>query len=291
MVAFAGELATARGQVAADDVFTALVRVIKHVDSSDNKVELGQISRQGVARFMGVKVACRTLEVVADDPERVGLCDTAGPFETFALGCGGPPVYVAQTCPEALRKFVRACNEHDAEFTKLLRDIAVSAQGVVTLPQQTNVMADAINDACALGWTRYTKRNMVRKILISWLRDCLCATAGQSDQLRWQDVAYAALDEAGSVADASRTLAKLTEASAAEVSDLVLGRRDHALFVSMWACCFSEVETTWDDDGVRKRMLELLKSPRAADLVGAFRREHGVPPCPVVLARLLLQEQ
>ena len=41
----------------------------------------------------------------------------------------------------------------------------------------------------------------------------------------------------------------------------------------------------------RKRLLELLKSPRAADVVDAFYREHSVPLCPLVLARLLFQEQ
>ena len=71
--------------------------------------------------------------------------------------------------------------------------------------------------------------------------------------------------------------------NAAEVSDLLLGRQDHALFVSMWACCFSEVERIADKTSV----LNMLESPRAAEVLDAFLLEHGVPPCPRVLVRLL----
>ena len=75
--------------------------------------------------------------------------------------------------------------------------------------------------------------------------------------------------------------------SAADASGFVLGRRDHALFVSMWACLFGEVEQALSSEE-RGDVMKRLESPEAAALVAAFQIEHGVPPCPFVLVRALL---
>ena len=80
----------------------------------------------------------------------------------------------------------------------------------------------------------------------------------------------------------------LPDISAADVSEFVLGRRDHALFVSMWACLFGEVEQAHPSSEERNHILKLLTSPEAAAKVAAFQNEHGVPPCPFVLVRALL---
>ena len=52
-------------------VFRSLQSTIRIVAEAwpDNKAELQQISRQGVARFMGVRSACLCLEVIAPTPE------------------------------------------------------------------------------------------------------------------------------------------------------------------------------------------------------------------------------
>ena len=94
------------------------------------------------------------------------------------------------------------------------------------------------------------------------------------------------------MADAKEKVKPLTDLepdiSAADVSEFVLGRRDHALFVSMWACLLGEVEQAHPSSEERTRILKLLNSPEAAAKVAAFQNEHGVPPCPFVLVRALL---
>ena len=76
--------------------------------------------------------------------------------------------------------------------------------------------------------------------------------------------------------------------TAGDISELLLARQDQALFVSMWACLFSEVDGHGRDDETRHRILGLLGSPRAAEVLDAFVLERGVAPCPEVLVRLLL---
>ena len=75
-----------------------------------------------------------------------------------------------------------------------------------------------------------------------------------------------------------------------DLSDLLLGREDHALFVSMWACLFSEVSRKATDGETQTRILDVLRSPSASDFLDAFLLRHGVPPCPEVLVTLLLGE-
>ena len=133
------------------------------------------------------------------------------------------------------------------------------------------------------------------EIVVSWLRDCLCDTAGHTVELCWDSLDYAAIDEAGAVADfngkARSDIASAcgNHVTASDLSDLLLGREDHALFVSMWACLFSEVAHRATDGETQTRILDVLRSPRAADVLDAFLLEHGVPPCPEVLVTLLLE--
>ena len=150
-----------------------------------------------------------------------------------------------------------------------------------------------IDQECGLGWgEQYVRPNLLRKVMCVWLRDGLGATAGH---FQWDAVPYAFLDSVHAVADAKENVKPLTaltpNMSAAEVSEFVLGRGDHALFVSMWACLFGEVEQAHPKGEERSRILKLLKSPEAAAKVAAFQNEHGVPPCPFVLVRALLDGQ
>ena len=133
------------------------------------------------------------------------------------------------------------------------------------------------------------------EIVVSWLRHCLCDTAGHTVELSWDRLDYAAIDEAGAVADVNgKTRSDINSAcgkvKASEFSDLLLGREDHALFASMWACLFSAVARKATDGETQTRILDVLRSPRAADVLDAFLLEHGVPPCPEVLVTLLLGE-
>ena len=124
----------------------------------------------------------------------------------------------------------------------------------------------------------------------AWFRDGLGATAGPTS-FQWDAVPYVLLDTVHAVADAKEKVKPLTDLapgiSAADASGFVLGRRDHALCVSMWACLFGEVEQALSSEE-RDHVLMRLKSPEAAALVAAFQNEHGVPPCPFLLVRALL---
>ena len=79
----------------------------------------------------------------------------------------------------------------------------------------------------------------------AWFRDGLGATAGPTS-FQWAALPYVLVDTVHAVADAKEKVKPLTDLvpgiSAADASGFVLGRRDHALFVSMWACLFGEVE-------------------------------------------------
>ena len=104
---------------------------------------------------------------------------------------------------------------------------------------------------------------------------------------------YDAIEESGAVADVDqKAQTDIRDAcgrmTAGDISELLLARQDQALFVSMWACLFSEVDGHGRDDTTRRRILGLLGDPRAAEVLDAFVLEHGVAPCPEVLVRLLL---
>ena len=131
------------------------------------------------------------------------------------------------------------------------------------------------------------------EIIVSWLRSCLGTTAGHKDvDLRWQALEFQAIEEAGVVADvdgkAQKNIAKACtrRMEASDISELLLGRNDHALFVSMWACLFLEVERRCKQD--RERFIELLSSPLAAEVLDGFIEKHKIPPCPEVFAKALL---
>ena len=258
-----------------------------------NKAELQQISRQGVARFVGVRAACLSLEVIAPQtPEDIRLGVMGGEKLTLGLTKRASPVCLAQTCPLRFREFVEACNRQHADFATLMRDTPVTAEGFCSLSERLGELLRIIDHECGLGWgEQYVRPNLLRKVMCAWLRDGLGATAGPTS-FQWAALPYAFLDSVHAVADVKENVKPLSaltpDMSAAEVSEFVLGRRDHALFVSMWACLFGEVEQAHPSSEERNRILKLLKSPEAAAKVAAFQNEHGVPPCPFVLVRALL---
>ena len=170
-----------------------------------------------------------------------------------------------------------------------MRDTEVSADGLVSLCKQIATTLSAIDEACSFGWANYAATNIPRNIVIAWLRQRLCATAARpagpmSRSFGWDRVTYAALEKV--VAGNTK---EVTEMPAAVVSSLVLGRTGHALCVSMWAFMFGEVERMHPGDDQKTSVLKLLKSPEAAVALAAFKRAHGVAPCPVVLVKKLHQ--
>ena len=180
----------------------------------------------------------------------------------------------------------------EPKFQKLLRDTEKSCQGVLAVARGMRELLDKVRDECRFQVTTYAVRNCVRKITMSWLRNCLCDTAGPNDDFDWGSVTYDAIEESGAVADVDqKAQTDIRDAcggiTAGDISELLLARQDQALFVSMWACLFSEVDGPGRDEETRQRIVGLLGSPRAAEVLDAFVLEHGVAPCPKVLVRLL----
>ena len=62
-----------------------------------------------------------------------------------------------------------------------------------------------------------------------------------------------------------------------DLSELLLGRPDHALLVSMWACLYGEVTMT---KGSRDKVRQALAQVSLADEIAEHERVHGVPPHP-----------
>ena len=173
-----------------------------------------------------------------------------------------------------------------------MRDTPVSAEGFSSLSERLGELVGVIDHECSLGWGKqYVRPNLVLKVMCAWVRDGLGTTAGPTS-FPWVALPYVFLDTVHAVADAKENVKPLTDLapgiSAADASGFVLGRRDRALFVSMWACLFGEVEQAHPSSEERNYVLKLLKSPEAAVQVAAFQNEHGVPPCPFVLVRALL---
>ena len=71
-----------------------------------------------------------------------------------------------------------------------------------------------------------------------------------------------------------------------DLSELLLGRPDHALLVSMWAC-YREVRMTTDS---RDKVRQALAQVDLAEEVAEYTREHGVPPRPQNLINQIVKK-
>ena len=72
-----------------------------------------------------------------------------------------------------------------------------------------------------------------------------------------------------------------------ELSALVLGRPDHAVFLSMWACLWSSLPSS----GVTlARARKLFDETSAIEAIRAFVIDRGVAPHPLTLVRQLTQQ-
>ena len=146
------------------------------------------------------------------------------------------------------------------------------------MSERLGELVDVIDHECSLGWgEQYVRPNLVRKVMCAWVHGGLGTTAGPTS-FQWAALPYVLLDTVHAVADAKEKVKPLTglapDMSAADVSEFVLGRRDHALFVSMWACLFGEVEQAHRRKNERNGVLKLLRSPEAAVQAAAFQHAH-----------------
>ena len=290
-------LAPPQGPISAEDVFRCLRYVLLRVDAADNRTEQQQLNRRGVARHLGVLVCARSLKLIGNNPASVGLADDDQHVQV-RLGCQdkAAATYVTQVCPQVLRDLVDACTENEASFQNALASSQgtgqiESAKEAVHLSTEVRSILDDVGKRACLKWVSYARGNITRRILIAWLSQCLRDNAGRF--LDWGAVTYEALEASGCVVDVNEAMAGLVsvqgDVSAGDASELLLGRRDQAVFVSMWLCLFHDVQLAVQDWTKHKKdlLLKSLRGQAAMDACQNFHVAHGVAPCPFTLLGLL----
>ena len=291
----------AEAQRGPDIVFEKLMIALRCVSEEADRTAQRQINKQGVARWMGALSAARVLGIVGDAPEDVGLCGTAGSSQhQLKLSCQAKekPLYAANACTSRLREFVEACHSQEQIFCDLLRKAKPDTEGALQFPSQMSAILHTLNGKAGMKWKAYAVQNMTRRLLIAWLSDGiqnLCDSAGfsaKTSTLDWSSIQYSELEFAGTIADVHQVVNHIVSgdpnATCADVSELILGRRDHALYVSMWACSFNDVTNMEQarSPKQRERIIDFLESAESRQLVEAFRGKHGVAPCVQVLVQM-----
>ena len=214
---------------------------------------------------------------------------------------GRLPFNVAVECPEELRLFVSACAEQETAFSKLF-DTDVSCHGDVSFASKLHEIADTV-----IGNGGFP--HLVLKITVSWLHSCLGSIAGQKDvacfgaiaghkdvDLHWQALDFQAM-EAGIMAGVDHNIKAFKDianaygghVNASEISELLLDRNDHALFVPMWACLFHDMGVN-KSDKAREHLIESLSSSIASQVLDDFIAKYTIPLSPRNLEKELLRK-
>lgn len=223
------------------------------IRAAPQKVESQQVNRQGVARVTGIRAWVRAM----------GMADVSGTAPT----------------PE-LARLAEACSARQAEYTRAIA--AFEQEGAVAnLGASLREIVTTTARAAGLRWGAYVTPHVVRKLLIG-----VVANRRAGVDRAWLGVPISAIQDLEP--DMGGYLSDFGSLTSGEASDMVFGRPDRGLFISMWGCLFHEVETRWPKD--LDEILRLLGSPRAAAALQEHVAVHSHPPCPAVLVRSLLPE-
>ena len=150
--------------------------------------------------------------------------------------------------------------------------------GVADVGQALARIVEGVSDDTGLQWNRYTAAHLVRKLLLGWLTH-----SGAAGGIDWAEVPLRALPQTV-LPDVKELMpAGFTpDCSAAEASDMITGRPDQALLLSMWACLFGDVEAKWPQE--LDDILKFLRGPRCSVALQQFKTANkDVTPCPAVL--------
>jgi serine/threonine protein kinase len=280
-------------EVSAATLFASLSDVVMHVDGAPHKMELDQLSRQGVARFLGVSVWCRELGVVTTEEvgentsskkRKKALADPQGPAVVVNLGLMQKPFRMSSECPVEVTDFSDSCMRLQGEFSKLWQD--ATTVGVDELQVGIRSILETIDSECKLQWTGYVHDSLVRKFVFAAVvhRNTMMTVASSvsssGDDMPMHVLRRLVADQAGYMR------AFPDDFTAGLASDMICGRRDRSLLISMYACLFHEAEKLWCNR--HDEILQVLASSECAEAVYTFQRKHGFPPCPTVLLKALL---
>ena len=255
--------------VSADDIFKALVKMLQEVQQQVDGQQT--TTKEEVFRF--VRTVCTEFGVISSSRKEVGWAglglgvNARLRSDVVSLGFGaGNYFYVAEKCPDRLQSFVAACalQETDSAFRKLL-DIGVSNDGIFSFPNTMREIMKTVVDKCS-PMKGVVEKNVIRKVTLAWLHSGITIAGRTGVDLDWK-CSFRAIEKV--VADVEQEGVDIANAcdfddriTAAEVSELLLDRIDHALFVSVWAGLFSDVGSS-RPDAAKARFLELLKEPLA----------------------------
>ena len=254
-------------------VLATLSQVVKRVHETPHTVELEQLQRQGVGRFMGVLPFCRSLGVVRTAP-----AEAEG--EVYTLGLTQRRVLLETACSESLAKFVTACTGQEQNFE---RQVKINSGDLQAVAGALSAIVHRIDEESGMRAKGYVLKNVIRKMVV-----CAIQYHGAASRSSWSDILVKELRHI--TPDCHKALAKFPASfSVADASDMVCGRRDHGVFLSMWACLFGEVAKLWPDR--LNDMKRLLSSEQCVQILAAFKARHGVAPCPVTLMRELLARE
>ena len=150
--------------------------------------------------------------------------------------------------------------------------------GLVAIAETLRHTLTVVAEKSGTQWQAFTVSHLVRKLLLAHV-----VHGADVAQLPWHRLPMGFLP-ATVLPDAKDLVAKAfpRNCSAADASQMVTGRPDQALLLSMWACVFSEVEDRWPkrlDDN-----LQYLREPQVQITIGSSKgANNGVAPGPASL--------
>lgn len=262
-------LASSWGHDSACAAFRCMAEAMKQVDGTPHKTELAQLVRQGAGRCLGVMAFGRAVGMLQPvEVEKPGR-------QVLHLGASSTAMCLADTCPEQVVRFWEACGAAHAGF----QSTYLEPMDISTRCRRINAALRAVNHGAKLEWSCYVVAHACRKMVAA----AIAHDAAASDA-KWGDVSMATLEHM--MPDVTKELAAKfpVDTSAAAASEMITGRPDQALMLSMWACLFSEADRVWPKE--TRALEQLLRSPLAATHLTEWKQRHdGVTPCPTELLR------
>lgn len=258
-----------------EGLFEAMRTALRAVDGVPHQAELEQLTRQGAGRWLGAVAWGRALDLIM--PEAAACASSPG--EVLVLGLRRASFQLARAAPKKFDAMVSVCSKRQQELDALFGDASVleSAEGVVRV-------IEAVSREAGLAWNAYTIANIVRKFLLARVLH-----AGAARKVDWASVPLGSLPTRV-LPDVKQNLVSgfPLDCSAADASEMVTGRHDQAMLLSMWACLFAEVADMWPKE--LHNILKLLQGPSCEVAIEQFKAGHrGVSPCPAVLVSMLMK--
>ena len=267
----------------AEAVVGALMAMLSSVEQKASELEV--LGAQGVARVTGLASTCREyFRIIAADkkssPRHRGHRDHKLQGSPAPSQGVEPGIVLGKTrrgySPTGntlhVEKFLAACRSQQMAWEQVWheRDIAKVTDMVLAVTEQLHARARVFPKRQG-----YVRKFIDRKLVL------LVLAAGSVDPAGWKHV------------EASKFLSFLPDQnehtagvpldwSAADLSDFFFGREDWALFVSMWACFWGEVEEKYPDDLDQVDSFLVGDHFALAAAAAQERQGHNSTPCMVI---------